>query len=368
MAPIIDALKVELAGRIDVEFLDVSVTENLARAQTLGVQTIPTQIYLAADGKELWRHEGFMAKADILAKWRELGHDVAAAGDAVGQAAPAPSVIERWVPVQPDGRPRDQVCRMCEGDIDAKTLVTVAGPDGPVRHCSPHCYFIMLSCLLEDKVDFEKKVAMTDYASGKLVPAAAAVYLYGMDETSGRPWVRAFAERAVAEQERVTAGGNLLSYTLLMAKEFGPRCGFCDRACYPEDSALVICGGVHTLGCCAHCAMGVAARTGKDIEVHQPDGLTGEPVVVRTQGDRVVSTEPADAVAWFGMRQKPDGTWASAGCFHQGFFRNAGNLRAWLETRPLATGKQITIQQSLSDKLKMSPEQIQKACKIGECK
>jgi thioredoxin 1 len=34
---------------------------------------IPTQIFYGADGKELFRHEGFYAKKDILAKWRELG-------------------------------------------------------------------------------------------------------------------------------------------------------------------------------------------------------------------------------------------------------------------------------------------------------
>ena len=27
----------------------------------------------------------------------------------------------------------------------------------------------------------------------------------------------------------------------------------------------------------------------------------------------------------------------------------------------------ITIQQSLADKMKLTPQQIQKACKIGEC-
>ena len=39
----------------------------------------------------------------------------------------------------------------------------------------------------------------------------------------------------------------------------------------------------------------------------------------------------------------------------------------WLELHPLETGKQIRIQQALSDKMKMTPEQIGKACKLGEC-
>jgi thioredoxin 1 len=34
---------------------------------------IPTQIFYAADGRELARHEGFIGRDEILAKWRELG-------------------------------------------------------------------------------------------------------------------------------------------------------------------------------------------------------------------------------------------------------------------------------------------------------
>jgi hypothetical protein len=113
--------------------------------------------------------------------------------------------------------------------------------------------------------------------------------------------------------------------------------------------------------------MGVAARTGKDIEVHQPDGLTGEMVIVKTLGGLVASVEPKTAVAWFGKRKGADGKWVSAGCFHQGFFTTPENLRKWLEAHPFETGEMITIQQSLADKMKLSPQQIQKACKIGEC-
>ena len=153
----------------------------------------------------------------------------------------------------------------------------------------------------------------------------------------------------------------------MQEKELATRCGFCDRAVYAEDAALVKAGGLHTWGCCSHCAMGVAARTGKDIEVHEKDRLTGEKIIVKTFAGQVASLEPATAVAWFGQRQKPDGTWASAGCFHQGFFINAENLKKWVEQNPYETGKLISINQALADKMKLSPEQIQKACKIGEC-
>ena len=50
--------------------------ENAAKGKEYGIQAIPTQIFFPApDGKELWRHEGFFAKADILAKWKELGFE-----------------------------------------------------------------------------------------------------------------------------------------------------------------------------------------------------------------------------------------------------------------------------------------------------
>ena len=101
--------------------------------------------------------------------------------------------------------------------------------------------------------------------------------------------------------------------------------------------------------------------------MHQPDGLTGEPIVIKTLNGSVASLEPKTAIAWFGMRQRPDGSWGSAGCFHQGNFVNQDNLKQWLKEHPYETGKQITISKALADKMKLSPQQIQKACKIGEC-
>jgi thioredoxin 1 len=37
---------------------------------------IPTQIFFDTAGKELFRHEGFFAREDILLKWKELGVDI----------------------------------------------------------------------------------------------------------------------------------------------------------------------------------------------------------------------------------------------------------------------------------------------------
>jgi thioredoxin 1 len=359
MAPILEELKKELEGKIVVQFIDLNKFPD--SAQVYGIRVMPTQIFYDAAGKELFRHEGFYSKEDILAKWKEFGVDLAQASSQLPQ-------FERLASAEPDNRPKDQICYMCDGDINAKTLVTVQTDKGPVRLCSPHCYFIMYSCLTEDKTGFEKKVSVTDWVTGKPVAVAEAIFLYGQDEASGRPWTKAFGERADAAKENAAGGGNILTLEALLAQELSHRCGFCDRACYPQDAAEVIFdGGLHTWGCCSHCALGVAARMGKDIEVREKDRLTGSAIVVKTFGGKIASLEPTTAVAWFGQRQKPDGTWASAGCFHQGFFATADNLKTWVSQHPHETGRLISIAQALADKVKLSPEQIQKACKIGEC-
>ena len=74
MAPILEELKKEHAGKLEVEFIDV--WKNPDAAKQYGIEVIPTQIFHDATGKELFRHIGFFAKEDILAKWKELGVDL----------------------------------------------------------------------------------------------------------------------------------------------------------------------------------------------------------------------------------------------------------------------------------------------------
>jgi len=71
MAPILDELKTAYAGKLEVVFIDV--WENKQAGEQYGIRVIPTQIFYNAEGKELFRHEGFFAKEDILAKWQEFG-------------------------------------------------------------------------------------------------------------------------------------------------------------------------------------------------------------------------------------------------------------------------------------------------------
>ena len=74
MTPILAELAKEYAGQLDVLFIDV--WKNREEGKRYGIRVIPTQILYGADGKELFRHEGFFAKKDILAKWKELGFEL----------------------------------------------------------------------------------------------------------------------------------------------------------------------------------------------------------------------------------------------------------------------------------------------------
>jgi len=359
IAPILEELKKEFAGRMDVEFIDVWQKENIPAARKYRIRVIPTQIFLDAAGKELWRHEGYISRFGILDKWRELGYPFARAA-----LAPKLSRLKATTPDAPAQGPR---CFLCGGTIAPRAAVTVNADGAEVKLCGPHHFFVLLSCYTGKKADLEAGATLTDWSTGKAVRAGDAVYVYGVDPETARPTIKPFADRDLAAKERKASGGSVLDWGALERKELAVRCGFCGRAVYPADAARVKAGKVRTWGCCSHCAMGVAAKLGKDIEVRQRDRLTGQEIVVKTMGGYVVSLEPKTAVAWFGMKKKPDGTFGSAGCFHQGFFASEKNFKEWLKKNPSAVGRMISIDQVLADKMKLTPKQMAGACKVGSC-
>lgn len=73
MAPILEELRAEYENNFEVIFIDV--WKEPQQGHKYNIELIPTQIFIDATGKELFRHEGFFAKEDILAKWKELGFD-----------------------------------------------------------------------------------------------------------------------------------------------------------------------------------------------------------------------------------------------------------------------------------------------------
>lgn len=71
LAPILEELKKEYAGRVTVDFIDV--WKNPKAGEPYQIRVIPTQVFFDADGKEVWRHEGFLPKEEFVKKFAELG-------------------------------------------------------------------------------------------------------------------------------------------------------------------------------------------------------------------------------------------------------------------------------------------------------
>ena len=71
MAPILEELKREYAGRLEVEFVDVWKDPEAGRRH--GINLIPTQIFFDASGREVCRHEGFLSKEDIEKQLTRMG-------------------------------------------------------------------------------------------------------------------------------------------------------------------------------------------------------------------------------------------------------------------------------------------------------
>jgi thioredoxin 1 len=71
MAPILEELRREYAGRAAVDFVDVWKHPEVA--EKYEVLVIPTQIFFDREGRETWRHEGYLSREEIVAKLSELG-------------------------------------------------------------------------------------------------------------------------------------------------------------------------------------------------------------------------------------------------------------------------------------------------------
>lgn len=71
MAPIIASLEKEYEGRAAIIFIDV--WKNREQGQRFGVRSIPTQIFYDKDGKEVYRHEGFLGKDSIVGRLELMG-------------------------------------------------------------------------------------------------------------------------------------------------------------------------------------------------------------------------------------------------------------------------------------------------------
>ena len=71
MAPILEKLEKVYAGRAAIVFLDV--WEDPKPAHRFGIRGIPTQIFFDKEGKEVFRHLGFLSEEEIVRRLKDMG-------------------------------------------------------------------------------------------------------------------------------------------------------------------------------------------------------------------------------------------------------------------------------------------------------
>jgi thioredoxin 1 len=73
MAPIMEELEKEYHDSEKAAIIFIDVWKNRDQGRKFGIRAIPTQIFYDKDGKEVYRHEGFMDKKAIVAMLDKLG-------------------------------------------------------------------------------------------------------------------------------------------------------------------------------------------------------------------------------------------------------------------------------------------------------
>ena len=71
MKPILEELQEKYRGKADIVIVDVYRYRKIA--SQYGIRAIPTHIFFDESGKEIWRHEGFPSKEEIVKKFDEMG-------------------------------------------------------------------------------------------------------------------------------------------------------------------------------------------------------------------------------------------------------------------------------------------------------
>ncbi len=71
MAPIMEKMEKVYQGKAVIVFIDV--WETRGQAERFRISSIPTQIFFNPDGKEIYRHVGFMGEEAIVAQLKSMG-------------------------------------------------------------------------------------------------------------------------------------------------------------------------------------------------------------------------------------------------------------------------------------------------------
>jgi thioredoxin 1 len=71
MAPIMEKVEKDYKGKAAIVFIDV--WRHKEQASRFGILAIPTQVFFNEEGKEVFRHVGFMPEKDIVAQLNKMG-------------------------------------------------------------------------------------------------------------------------------------------------------------------------------------------------------------------------------------------------------------------------------------------------------
>ncbi len=73
MAPTLEKMEKIYRDKAAIVFIDV--WENREQAGRFGIKAIPTQIFFNPEGKEVYRHVGFMSEKEIVDQLKKMGVD-----------------------------------------------------------------------------------------------------------------------------------------------------------------------------------------------------------------------------------------------------------------------------------------------------
>ena len=71
MVPVMEKVEKKYRGKAAIIFVDV--WKDKAPAKRFGIRAIPTQIFFDKQGKEIYRHEGFMSEVEIDRTFKKMG-------------------------------------------------------------------------------------------------------------------------------------------------------------------------------------------------------------------------------------------------------------------------------------------------------
>jgi len=69
MEPVLDEIRKSEKPKVNVVFLNIMHPENLSQMKYFGISVVPMQILLDKQGKEFYRHYGFISAEELLRKF-----------------------------------------------------------------------------------------------------------------------------------------------------------------------------------------------------------------------------------------------------------------------------------------------------------